>query len=60
MIELAYSGKIKEFDSIEDAQKFAKTLCVGFDIWVNNSLYQSKMIDFRNGGFVETFYNQES
>ena len=49
IIEVNYSGLEKEFETIEEAEKFADTLEHGYDIWVNNKLHQTKIKNFKTG-----------
>lgn len=59
MIEVNWLGKEKEFETVEEAENFSRELNekgYGSDIWVNNKLFQSIIINGRTGESVLFIY----
>jgi len=49
-VEVLWPGaKTKHFTDLEDARKFAETLTEGYDIWMNDDLVETLVVDFKTG-----------
>ena len=62
MIEVNWAGNEKEFGTVKAAEKFSRELASknqGSDIWVNNKLRQTIMLDAKTGEAIMFIYNEK-
>lgn len=61
-IEVNWNGKEKKFETVREAEDFSRDLMeVGFgsDVWVDNKLHQTIMLNSKNGERVLFIYTKK-